>query len=549
MTRALASLLLPFLLALAAASFAQAQPGQAVPTPVSASPGRSGGEGGGSGVNVTLREATKADPILQSTVGQPSGPPLGDDPSARCLRLAWTDYSTIKDAPTQIIDAAVLPATAQAPAICRLNGYIAPQVGFRIWLPLTTWNGKFMGTGCGGRCGELLATACEFQVTRGYACIANDLGHRGTTYDNLWAIDDVPAEIDFGFRATHVAAIVGKTLTAAYYGRAPSLAYFVGASTGGRQALVEVQRFPTDYNGVVGGEPAGSSSQGNIRDAQGAIRGGSALSRDGKALVSPDEIRMLHRAVLARCDADDGLRDGIIGDPRACAFEPKTLLCVGPKTPDCLSAEQVTAVEQVYAGGPLKGSELAWIGAYVSADGSAGRYVRKVGNPYAYPYSWVFNDAGNPDIRAFQRAGGKFILYQGWADEVIPPLGAADYYETVERLMGGRVATQAFFRFFAIPGQSHIPGNVGAESLDYVQALEAWVEQGKAPDVLPGRKLKRITQMMGPMYVDQDLQPSNVLYSRPIYPYPTQARYAGKGDPDLADSFRPWDPIAKRWLK
>ncbi len=528
------------------------QPAFAQPAPVapiSASPGRSGGEGGGQGSNVTLHEATKADPILKSSVGQPAGPPTGDDPASRCLRIAYSDQSSIKDAPTQIIDAAVKPARGDAPAHCVVNGYINPQIGFRLWLPLDTWNGKLMQGGCGGRCGELLAGACEFQVTRGYACIANDLGHHGTTYDNIWAIDNVASEIDFGFRATHVAVVVAKLLTTDFYGRPPRHSYFIGASTGGRQALIGVQRFPLDYDGVVSGEPAGSSTRGAVRGADGAIDGGRALTIDNKPVVTPAEIRMLHRAVVAACDANDGLADGIITDPRTCAFEPKDLQCQGAKTPDCLTAQQVAAVSAVYAGGPQKGSELAWIGAYIAEDGSAGRYVRSVSNPYRYPYSWVFNDAGNPDIRAFKAAGGKFILYQGWADEVIPPLNAVDYYETVERLMGSRAATQDFFRFFAIPGQSHIPGNIGAESLDYVVALENWVEKGQAPDRMIGHKLKRIQQMMGPMYLDRDLAPSNYLYSRPLYPYPIQARYKGRGDPDDAASFGPWDPATGTWVK
>ena len=492
----------------------------AAPVPLTAAPGRSGGEGGTSGpVSVTIRPATRDNPVLETIVGQPRGAPTGDDPVSRCFRIAWGDFSTLKDAPTQIVDTSIRPASAGSPGVCVVNGFIAPQVGFRMWLPLDAWNGKYMQTGCGGRCGDLLADQCEIQVRRGYACLSNDLGHKGTTYDNIWAIGDVEAEIDFGFRATHVASLAGKTILEKFYGRKHRHSYFIGASTGGRQALVAVQRFPLDYDGVIGGI-APVTLPGIIRGSEkGAVAsGGRVLFQDGKAVLSPDEIRMLHKAVVARCDGEDGLADRIITDPRGCGFDPKELLCKAGKTPDCLDAGQVAVVADLYASGISRGSELAWIGAFVAADGTQGRYIQRNSNEYAYPYSWVFNDSSNPDIRGFRNAGGKFILYQGWSDEVVNPLGPVGYYESVERLIGSREETQGFFRFFAIPGQSHIPGNVGAESIDYLLALEAWVEQGKAPDVLIGRKLKSITRMLGPIVLEQDLQPANFLYSRPHYP-------------------------------
>jgi feruloyl esterase len=536
------------LLSLALIAGADQALAQAAPqAPLSASPGRSGGEGGGNASDVTVKAATKENPILQTVVGQPSGPPKGGDPASRCLRLAWDDFSTTPDAPTQIIDVAIKPAAKGAPDTCIVNGYIAPQIAFRIWMPLTAWNSKYMQAGCGGRCGALIPTACEYQITRGYACLAADMGHRGTTYDNIWSVGDVDAQIDFGFRSTHVAAIIGKVITTHFYSKPPTYSYFVGASRGGGQALIEIQRFPTDFNGVVAGEPAmampgtvNSSEYGPWNAAAGILYTGNALA--GHANLSPGDIRLLHKAVMARCDAIDGLKDGIIGDPRACPFKPSDIQCQGLKTSECLTAAEADVARRVYAAGLEPGSELGWIGAYVAEDGGPGRYIRRTANSYAYPYAWVFTDATNPDIRAFKAAGGKFILYNGWADEEAFPPHVVDYYETVERLMGGREQTQDFFRLFMIPGQAHIPGNVGAESTDYITALEAWVEQGKAPDVLTGHKLKYITQMMGPMYLPKDLEPSNYLYSRPIYPYPIQAKYSGKGDPDDAASFKPWTP-------
>jgi feruloyl esterase len=238
----------------------------------------------------------------------------------------------------------------------------------------------------------------------------------------------------------------------------------------------------------------------------------------------------IHAAALARCDGDDNARDGFISNPRACTFRPGDIACKGDKRPDCLTAEQAAAVARVYANGAMPGSEKGWIGAYVGPDGAPGRYLWRLKNPYKYPYAWIFNDATNPDLRAFKARGGKLILYQGWADEATYPGNPPAYYETVERLMGGRAATQDFFRLFMIPGQNHIPQvGGGAETVDYLSYLEAWVERGQAPEVLLAQKLKTFARFAGPVTYAEYLTPENVEFSRPVYPYPVQARYSGKG--------------------
>lgn len=540
-------LLLSFVLLLGVPALTAAQ---APPTEVSAAPGKSGGEGGGFGKDVTLKAATKADPYLQTIVGQPHGPPQGNDPQSKCLRMAWGDYTDIAGAPTSITEVSAKVGGDGSTMICQVDGYVAPQVGFRILLPLTAWNGNYMQNGCGGACGGPIYIVCEVQVLRGYACLASDLGHRGTTYDSAWGIEDPLAVIDSQWRATHVATLAGKELTRRFYGTAPRYSYFQGASTGGRQGNIIVQRFPEDFDGVVAGEGGPNRNPMPVHGPNDPTTGGKALlGPDGVPLLSPAEIRMVHGAVMTLCDGLDGLKDGIITDPRTCAFRPASLTCSGARTADCLTPLQVTTLERVYdAGrGPQLGSEIAWIGAYVAADGTAGRYARA--QPAVKPQSSYVGGYGppNPDLSAFAARGGKFILYQGWADEVVDPIGPTQYYEKVEKLFG-RPATQRFFRFFIVPGQSHIPGGAGAESIDYIAALENWVERGKAPDVLIGHKLKWISQMMGPQYLAKDLQPSNYLYSRPVYPYPIQPHYKG-GDADSADSFGPWDPATKRFVR
>ena len=468
-----------------------------------------------------------------------TGTPSGNIATA-CGALTSHDFSTVKDAPSLVVNAVTKDATDELPKHCLVDGQIAPTIGYRMWLPLETWNGKFVQAGCGGRCGFILNEGCEIVLERGYACLAADLGHKGTMYDNLWAIDNVPGEIDFGFRATHVANLTGKAVVAHFYGKAPRFSYYIGASTGGRQGLIEAQRFPGDFNGIIAGEPAmGTPGTAEPEVGPRLFDAVAALSPNQTPLVTPAEVLAIHERAIAHCDMDDNLNDGIISDPNRCGFSPAQMLCTKEKNSGCLTQIQIAAVKRVYEAGAKPGSERAWVGAYITKDGAMGRYGRKWGNTYRYPYAWVFNDATNPDLRAFKKAGGKLILYQGWADEATFPDNPVIYYETVERLMGGRNATQDFFRLFMIPGQSHIPGNGGAENVDYLSYLEAWVERGQPPDVLLAQKLRNHKRFAGPVTYRAYLGRDNIAFERPVYPYPVQARYKGNGDANSADSFEP----------
>ncbi len=487
--------------------------------------------------------ALAAIPVAARPTPPGTGAPPGDA-AAACAALKDVDFSQTRDAPSLIVSAVAKQATDEMPALCLVNGRIAPTIGYRMWLPLSTWNGKFAQTGCGGRCGDILDDGCQIVVSRGYACLAADLGHKGTFYDDLWAIDNVPGEIDFGFRATHVANITGRVVTEAFYKAKPRYAYYFGASTGGRQGLVEAQRFPQDFDGIIAGEPAMGRPGAAQPEVGPALRDSvAALNPGGKPIISQDDVIMVHAAAVARCDRDDNAADGFISDPRRCSFTPAQLACSGTKTPACLMPDQVAALTRVYANGAMPGSELGWLGAYVGKDGAPGRYVWHLANPYKYPYAWIFNDATNPDLRAFKARGGKLILYQGWADEATYPSNPPLYYETVERLMGGRAATQDFFRLFMIPGENHIPQvGGGAETVDYLSYLEAWVERGEAPDMVLAQKLNRFARFAGPVTYAEYLTPDNVQFSRPAYPYPVQARYGGKGNVKDAANWGPFTP-------
>jgi feruloyl esterase len=510
-------------------------------------------------------------------------------PDTRCQELANVDFSSIQDAPTQIIEAKAIAAAGTMPGYCRIDGYVKPQVGFDLLLPSNQWNGKFMEVGCGGWCGAIDISQCDAALRHGYACIASDMGHKGTEDDTLWADGNLPAQVDFGYRATHVVALSGKAIARRYYDKAPAHSYFVGCSTGGYQGVMEAQRFPWDFDGIVAGAPDIDEAAANLR-ATWIVR--TFLDTSGKALLSHDALQLTHEAVLKRCDMDDGVKDGIIGDPLACKFDPAELLCKSGQTNGCFTPAQVDVINKLYAGpmtsdgksistgGYLRGSELTW-GDFWPALAveqfykfglwgySAGPQFKYTDFDFDRDYkrlglaSWY--DNSNPDLRKFKDAGGKLIVYHGGTDTVDLPGAVIDYYETVERTMGGRASTQDFFRLFLIPGMNHCTGGAGAYAIDYVSYIERWVEQGKAPDVLMSAHVSDSYLATAPLpklpqnlpaditpearaaiavdYLELPLDPViPVAFTRPVYPYPTRAKYLGRGDPHSASSFGPVSP-------
>lgn len=494
--------------------------------------------------------------------------PAPTDPAARCAAMVDGDYARLADAPSQITSARVVKAGAGLPALCELEGYVAPNTGIQLRLPLSGWNGKFFYAGCGGSCGTLDTEKCDYPLVRGYACIVSDIGHRSGGGDGLWAFHNLDAKVDFGFRATHRTAVAGKAITQIFYGTVPTYSYFMGCSTGGRQALVSAQRFPWDFNGIIAGG-AVISEAGTAMDFLWNLN--RMVARSGEPLFTAEQLKTLHAAVVKANDMNDGVRDGLIGDPRRSKFDPATLQCRDGHPSDCLSAEQVDAIRKIYAGpmnsrgdklyfggGLQPGSELSWAGFLTPQGGRSGedlsasdttRFMLSDWGP-----NWTFKDfdfdadhkrmgemdalysASNPDLRAFQSAGGKLILYQGWSDPMVVPLNSVDYYESVERTIGGRAATQQFLRLFMVPGMDHCTGGEGAFAIDYIEYLEAWVERNRPPDVLQAAHLsgENTSAAIGRRY---PVDPATITFRRPVYPYPLQVRYKGKGNPNDAASF------------
>ena len=454
-------------------------------------------------------------------------------------------------------------------SFCRLAGVARPEPGseirFEVWLPPEEdWNGRFQGIGSGGSAGAIRYRQLAAAVAGGYAAVATDNGHTSTSgFDGSWSLGHPVRLVDFGYRAQHEATVAGKAVTRAYYGRDADFAYFVGCSQGGHHALMEAQRYPEDYDGIVAGAPANYWI--GLMTAE--LWAGLATTRDPEQDLPRAKLPVLGAAVMAACDGIDGLEDGLIDDPRNCDFDPGVLLCDGADAGDCLTAGQVAAARAIYAGPvrPSTGESLFpgyALGSehFEAPDGLGGwaRYWSGMPEPggstaqfmkysvfedpdydltrFDFDADWdrannrpLGNDetlasalnAIDPDLSAFKARGGKLISYHGWADALITGHYAVDYYENVLAAMGGLEETTDFYRLFMAPGVAHCRGGPGPDRFDAVEAIERWVERGEAPDRIVASKV-----------VD-----GAVRRSRPLCVYPRVARYDGSGSIDDAANF------------
>ena len=443
-----------------------------------------------------------------------------------------------------ITSAAPVPS-ADRPAYCRVLAVATPvpdsEIHLEIRLPdPKLWNGRFLGTGNGGYSGALSYPQMDAALRQGYATAGSDTGHSGA--DLVFGNGHPEKIADWAWRAVHVMTQAARLVIASYYGRAAAHSYFAGCSTGGQQALTEAQRFPSDYDGIVAGAPGINRVRLNV----GFLWNWRALHDGGADLLPTSKLPMLHRAVLAACDALDGLEDGIISDPRRCRFDPGTLLCSGAADESCLTKPQVHAVRRIYDGarnprtgerlfaGWVRGSELGWSAYFV------GRSEPARLDFWRY---WVFHNPGwdpstfdfdkdvaradgetasvastNADLTAFRDGGGKIVMYQGWADPVVPPENSIDYYEKVRRTVG---ETAGFFRLFLVPGMSHCGGGPGPNTFDALDALDRWVTLGVAPDRI----------------VASHSTDGKVDAMRPLCVWPQQAHWNGSGHADQAAQF------------
>jgi hypothetical protein len=497
---------------------------------------------------------TNTVPAATGTAGTPVDSGLSAVLS--CAALAREDFTKLPEAPTAITSTKEVPAVPGTPAYCEVNGYVQPQVGFELRLPLTAWNGRYFQTGCGVNCGELRIAECDAPLAGGFAVAAQNMGHVGTpTGPPLWA-SNLSARVDYGRRSPHVTAAAAKAIVQRFYGRPAAFNYFRGCSTGGREGLSEAQYYPADFDGIIAGVPAFAGrlgAFGNNWDARQLLR------RDGSPVFTAAKLQLLHSAVLAACDALDGVKDGIITDPRHCRFDVSTLACPsGVDDAACLTSEQVSAAQHIYDGSRnsrgerlfpghlMYGSEAAWNGAYGAqlADNYLKYMVNPVGTGLDYSH-WDFDferdeplaaaaailydpvaPHESPDLGAFRARGGKLISYHGWADPGVSALSTLDYYARVTAKEGGLRAVQNWFRVFMVPGMFHCRGGDAPNQFDFLPGLLAWVEKGQAPDGIMAYQ-----QVEG-----------KVTRTRPLFAYPAVATYSGTGDVNDGHNWRPVSP-------
>ena len=431
------------------------------------------------------------------------------------------------------------------PSHCRVAATIKPtpdsNIEIEVWMPSSNWNGKFQAVGNGGWAGTISYAAMAAALADGYATASTDTGHKGG--DSVFALGHPERVKDFAYRAVHEMTVKSKAIVWAFYDRGPRLSYCNGCSTGGKQGLIEAQRYPDDFDGIISGAPANNWTRQHAADI---VKGMDSLKDKGNFLP-PAKIALLHDAVLDACDAQDGVKDGILNDPRQCRFDPSTLLCKGASGDRCLTPAELVAAKAGYADTKLKNGELVFPGWPM---GTEATWFTLAGVPeplvmaqgmfrYAthQDQSWTwqtfdlekeiaasdaavgFINAMSPDLSRFQAHGGKLLIYHGWADAVVSPGNTVNYFDSVLKKMGASTSNTA--RLFMVPGMQHCAGGPGPSQMNYIGALERWREANVAPNALLAA---RVTA-------------NRVDMTRLVCPYPQVATYSGTGSTNDAANF------------
>lgn len=483
------------------------------------------------------------------------------DPVMDCADVTSLDLEGVTDAPVTIRSATVSTAGAPAP-YCDVRGTIAPADTIVMRLPVSGWTQRYVQTGCGGLCGSsninhTQASTCPPIADGTIAAATTDMGHQGQN-DGSWAANNPQAQIDFAYRGVHVTSQVARAIITRFYGKPPAYSYFNGCSDGGREALMEAQRFPGDFDGIAAGAPANNMVvQNTFHHAWNVLTN---LDNNGDYILLAAKLPLIHGAVLAACDGLDGVRDGVIDDPRRCDFDPATLRCTSGQAPSaCLSPAEAGVVRRLHDGAVDArgrrlepaiahewGSELEWSlfvptaqGQTVGSENFVLGFARYLGYPNVVNPGWRLSDlkftvesfwktvqssghlsAMDPDLGGFRRDGGKLLLWHGWNDQHISPEGTLAYYDAMRKTMG-RKAVDTFTKLYLFPGVAHCGGGEGPNGFDILTPVMAWVESGREPGKI----------------IASNVANGAVTRTRPVYPYPTVARYDGTGSIDDAANF------------
>jgi hypothetical protein len=463
---------------------------------------------------------------------------------AECSHLMMLKLPDVK-----VTEAVSVPAAttgAIQAAHCRVNGVIGTEIKFSLLLP-DQWNGKFFMGGGGGFVGSVQNSSAA-TVNAGYATVGTDTGHQGGLTDASWALNNLERKVNFGYLAIHRTAATAKAIIAGYYGSSATKNYFAGCSRGGGQAFMEAQRFPEDFDGIVAGAPAfnwTAIAAQMVRNMQAAFPDPAALT----PMFTTDELKMVESKIVEACDAADGVKDGVMEDPRSCKFNVDSLQLT-PKQVNALKSIYgpiTIGEEQIYPGQPYGGEGQnagwpLWITGGATPAGMGGPSLRFAFGTGIFRYL-VFNDptwdyskydlkhwkqdtvlaasylnATDPNLDAFKSRGGKLILWHGWADAALTPLASIQYHEQV---YARDTHAADYLRTFLLPGVLHCGGGAGPDTVDWPSAIANWVENGKAPQRLVARKMVN----------------GAVTRSRPLCTYPQKAEYKGTGSTDDEQNF------------
>ncbi|HEY5666178.1 MAG TPA: tannase/feruloyl esterase family alpha/beta hydrolase [Gammaproteobacteria bacterium] len=499
---------------------------------------------------------------LRVTVAQQPFPLLGPDemPAATaCSALGELELSELsgitaawnRAGPSPIAELGNDGEARELAAHCRVQGRIEPSIGFEVWLPAAEdWNGRFVAVGGAGTAGNISYQRMAPMLDQGYATASTDTGH--TAGDWEWMSDESLLR-DFSYRAIYEMTAKSNAVVRSFYQRPASFRYFNGCSLGGRQGLVEAQRFPRDYDGIVAGAPVNAYIDTRMTQiwAMQVAQPGSP----GQTLLDEAALDLVAATATAQCDTLDGVADGVLEDPRRCNFDPGRLQCGVAAPGRCLSSAQVEAVRQMYRGPRLPvtgqiapgfpvGSEAGWSFASAAEPPVISlQFLRRVifDDPLwtwrrfdlesdvalAREQAGWLMDATSPELGNFRDQGGKLLLYHGWNDSNNSALATITYYEAIENELATRpnplsIATPEFARLFLVPGMGHCAGGIGTSQFDAQRAIENWVERGIAPDRIEAER------------VDAE---GTVIRTRPLCPYPQTARYRGTGNSDRSGSF------------
>jgi feruloyl esterase len=484
-----------------------------------------------------LRRLSLPDTTIRSAVAVDPGPFMPPDPSKIGPWYTNALHTMVGADPPAIV-----------PAFCRVDVVVTPtpasNIGIEVWLPSpSAWNGKLLGTGNGGSGGAIVYPSLMAGVAHGYATANTDLGTGAANVsDYTFGIRHPELVTDYAYRATHVMTTTARAIISAYYDSAPRFSYFSGCSTGGHQGLVEAARYPDDYDGIVAGDPD-TSIEGTFAGAWQYA----AIHNEPGAYFPASKLPMIRRAVLAACDALDGLTDGVVDDPRRCHFDISTLQCKSGDAEDCFTAAQVSALARIYEGirnprtgrivfpgiepgtegGPLGLEPLLTMPPAAGQPPHVGlaRWARSWNGPgfdWDRDFGAVVEELGpqlsaRADLTAFARHG-KLLMYSGWADPAEPPREIVAYFDAVQKQSG----SGSFSRLFMVPGMYHCAGGANIGYFDSLLAIAQWVESGAAPDRLIGARVEN----------------GVVTRTRPVCAYPQVARWTGEGSSDRAENFR-----------